>query len=75
MQHTFKTKESFQKYLQTRYKRDDTLDCVKVAGIVYTMTSYDEAGRSLEFHSKNDDYMQIETSDRYKKGFIDAIVI
>lgn len=84
--HTFKTRESFQKYLQTKHSKCDVagkyggcLDYVRVAGVLYTMHEYDHAGQYITWANKKHQMMMEErTRNRYAKdtnnSYADAIV-
>ena len=65
----------FEKFLQNEYKMNDTLDYVDIGGILYTMEEYDMGGQQISFYNKRTGLgFTVETSDRYKNGFVDAIV-
>ena len=77
--HTFKKIEGFQKFLRSdRYKKETTgtLDYITIGGIIYTMHEYDSEGRYITWaNRKHNKMIEMETSDRYKNGYDDAIVL
>ncbi len=70
----FKDVQAFQDFLQSG--RTLKYDYVIVAGILYTMHEYDMEGKQVTWANKKHGKMiEVNTSDRYKNGYIDAQVL
>lgn len=73
--HHFKTAADFQQFLQTKYKKDETIDYVDIDGILFTMDEYDLNGQTMTYYNKRLDLaFEVSTSNRYQNGFSDAQV-
>ncbi len=79
--HTFKSPESFEKFLRTRYGNCHKsgfgcLDYVNVDGKTFTQHEYDMDGRTITWANKKHNTMiELTTpAGRYKYGYDDAIV-
>lgn len=51
-----------------------TDDVIKIDGCEYIMDNYDMEGRYIQYRDAMQNLLEVETSDRYNNGFIDAIV-
>lgn len=50
-------------------------DYIAVAGILYTMMEYDMDGQNIDYYNRRtDNLIQVDTHNRYKGGFGDAVV-
>ncbi len=77
--HTFKDISTFEKFLRTRYQKcthgSGCLDYVRVGGVLYTMQEYDIDGQTITWaNKKNDCMIEVNTADRYRRGYDDAKV-
>ena len=79
--HSFKDDAHFEKFMQSGkypdcHKGVGCLDYVKIGRLVYTMHEYDMDGKYITWANKKHEYMiEMTTSDRYRNGYSDAVVI
>jgi len=71
--HEYKTPEKYQAHLKSGGKSHDNM---VVAGVLFTMDEYDQAGRTITYGNlKKKKMLTITTADRYGAGgFADAEV-
>lgn len=68
----YKTEKHFQNRLR-RYGKTD--DYIRVGGMLFTMEEYDRDGRTITYaNRKYGKRITVETNDRYKNGFGDAVI-
>ena len=70
----FQTAREFETFLQKKYRNDNKLDFVDIAGILYTMEEYDMSGKEISYYNKRTGLgFAVCTSNRYSEtGFTDA---
>lgn len=67
----FKTIDEMQEYI----RNNTTEDYVVVDNLLYTMEEYDMSGKQITYHNRRTgNTILVETKDRYKLGFGDAVV-
>jgi len=63
------------KEVEKDIKKGVLFDIIKIGGIVFTQDFYDLSGKEITFgNKKKNKGFIIETNDRYKEGFNDAIL-
>ena len=68
----FNSAEDFQNYLR---RENQAPDYISIAGILYTMEEFDEAGQTLIYaNRRNNLQVEVNTTARYSNGYEDAEV-